>query len=58
MAGEVQRTGAIAAHPRAPNQRDRPSEYPSYTGVNGHNHGNNTITVTKTTTVNGNPSLR
>ena len=33
-------------------------ENPFYTGVSGHNNGNNTITVTKTTTVNGNPSLR
>ena len=39
-----------------PTSATRLPEAPSYTGVNGHNHGSSTITVTKTTTVKGNPN--
>ena len=59
-------TGAVARPgsgprrraPLRPNQREMLSERTFYTGVNGHSSGSSTITVTKTTTVNGNPSLR
>ncbi len=55
MAGE--RTGAVATYPRAPIRATHSAANLPYTGVNGQINGSNTITATKTTIVNGSPSL-